>query len=61
MYENSVVEALEEEWVGSIVEVKYNAVIESETKDKKSLFLPRFVTKRHDKDVADTLKKIEKS
>jgi len=59
MWEDSVVEALEDEWVGSIVEVKYNAVIESETKDKKSLFLPRFVTKRHDKDVADTLKKIE--
>jgi ATP-dependent DNA ligase len=59
IYEESVVEALEDEWVGSIVEVKYNAVIESETKDKKSLFLPRFIAKRADKDVADTLKKIE--
>lgn len=47
-------------WVGSIVEVLYNAKIKSKGKDTWSLFLPRVsvVGKRFDKNVANTLEEL---
>lgn len=44
--------------IGKIVTVQYNAVIEDKKTKVKSLFLPRFVEFRSDKDVADTYDKI---
>jgi DNA ligase-1 len=42
------------DWIGRIVEVKYNERISSRTRtDVDSLFLPRFVELREDKDAAN--------
>ena len=41
--------------VGKIVSVKYNEIIDSDSGEVKSLFLPRFVEVRLDKDVPDNL------
>ena len=43
------------EFLGKIVAVKYNALIEDKKTDQKSLFLPVFMEIREDKTVADTL------
>lgn len=48
-----------EEWLGAIVTVKANAVMYPvKPGEKHSLFLPRFVERRHDKSVADTLQRV---
>ncbi len=44
-----------ETYIGKIVEVMYNQKITSKGKEKTSLFLPRFLTVRTDKLVANTL------
>ena len=44
-----------EYYLGAIVEVMYNQVITSKGKDTASLFLPRLMQVRFDKDVANTL------
>jgi len=46
-------------YLGKIITVKFNEVIDSKTSDKYSLFLPRFVEIREDKTEADTLDKIQ--
>lgn len=43
---------------GKIIEVQANDVITSKTKETASLFLPRFIVVREDKNVADTLDRI---
>ena len=43
------------EFIGKIVAVKYNALIDDKKTGQKSLFLPVFVEIRDDKTVADTL------
>lgn len=45
---------------GKIITVKFNEAIQSESKDTYSLFLPRFVEIRHDKNEADDLETIKK-
>jgi hypothetical protein len=42
-------------FIGQIVAVKYNALIDDKKTGQKSLFLPVFVEIREDKKVADTL------
>lgn len=49
----------QDKYKDKILEVKFNEVIYSETKDKPSLYLPVFVEIRDDKDIADTLEYIE--
>jgi DNA ligase-1 len=49
------------DWLGSIVTVKYNQLIDSKELEEKSLFLPRFVEKRNDKHKADSLEIIMKT
>lgn len=41
--------------VGKIVSVKYNEIIDSDSGDVKSLFLPRFIEVRLDKEIPDNL------
>ena len=41
--------------IGRVVEVMYNAIISDKNKTVKSLFLPRFLSLREDKNVANTL------
>jgi DNA ligase-1 len=41
--------------IGKIIEVKYNSIIQSKNKNTYSLFLPRFVKFRFDKDETDTI------
>lgn len=48
-----------EEYVGKIITVKFNELITSEQKDTVSMFLPRFLEIRDDKDVADSLEYIK--
>ena len=43
------------EFIGRIIAVKYNMIIDNASKNGKTLFLPRFVEIREDKDIADTL------
>jgi ATP-dependent DNA ligase len=43
------------EFIGRIIAVKYNMIINNASKNGKTLFLPRFVEIREDKDIADTL------
>lgn len=45
--------------IGSIVEIKYNEVIDSKANDTLSLFLPVYIQTRNDKTVADNLKDIQ--
>lgn len=48
------------DWIGRIVEVRYNERISSRDRtDTDSLFLPRFVELREDKDVADSSAEIK--
>lgn len=46
------------EYIGKIITVKYNEKITKKDSDEVSLFLPRFVEIRIDKDTADTLDRI---
>lgn len=46
------------EYIGKIITVKYNEKITNKDSDAFSLFLPRFVEVRADKDTADTLDRI---
>ena len=48
-----------EQYLGKIITVLYNEVISSGGKDRLSLFLPRFVEIRFDKDTADTVKRLK--
>jgi ATP-dependent DNA ligase len=41
--------------INQIVEVKYNEIIKQKNSHVRSLFLPVFITIRHDKDTVDTL------
>lgn len=43
-----------ENWIGRVITVKFNEVIDDKHGGKYSLFLPRFVEKREDKLTADT-------
>lgn len=45
-------------WIGRIVTVRYNERIKSKTSKVESLFLPRFVCLREDKDVANSAAEI---
>ena len=45
-------------WLGSIVTIKAFDIIES-SKDNYTLYLPRFIEKRVDKDTADSLDRIK--
>ena len=46
------------EYIGKIITVKYNEKISKKDSDEVSLFLPRFLEVRADKDTADTLDRI---
>jgi DNA ligase-1 len=48
-----------EDWIGSIISIKFNSLIQKKVGGVFSLFLPRFVEKREDKTVADTLEYIK--
>lgn len=45
-------------FLGKIIEVKYNDIIKSKDKDEYSLFLPRFIKIRDDKDTANSIDEI---
>ena len=45
--------------IGQVVTVGYNEIITSKSKEKASLFLPRFIAVRVDKVVANTLKELK--
>ena len=49
---------VKKDFLGKIVEVKYNDIIKSKGKDEMSLFLPRFIKLRDDKDQANSIEEI---
>ena len=51
-------EEVSKNYLGKIVEVKYNQIIKSKGKDEMSLFLPRLVCIRNDKDTANSIDEI---
>ena len=51
-------EEVSKNYLGKIVEVKYNQIIKSKGKDEMSLFLPRLVCVRNDKDTANSIEEI---
>ena len=51
-------EEVSKNYLGKIVEVKYNQIIKSKGKDEMSLFLPRLVRIRNDKDTANSIDEI---
>ena len=51
-------EEVSKNYLGKIVEVKYNQLIKSKGKDEMSLFLPRLVRVRNDKDTANSIDEI---
>ena len=51
-------EEVSKNYLGKIVEVKYNQIIKSKGKDEMSLFLPRLVCIRNDKDTANSIEEI---
>ena len=51
-------EEVSKSYLGKIVEVKYNQIIKSKGKDEMSLFLPRLVCVRNDKDTANSIDEI---
>lgn len=54
-------ESVREDWLSDmpkVVTVRYNSRIRSKGADHESLFLPRIIARRDDKDFADTLKKM---
>jgi ATP-dependent DNA ligase len=48
-----------DKYLDSIATIRYNAIIDAKDRDVKSLFLPRFVTWRLDKDTANTMLEIK--
>lgn len=50
----------DDDWVGGIIAVKYNELITDKKTGTYSLFLPRYVEDRLDKDQADTLEYLQK-
>lgn len=48
-----------EDWVGSIVTVRYNEVIKNRNSDTYALFLPRFIEERFDKKVANSFEELK--
>jgi len=52
-------ENIKEDIIGSIITVQYNQIIDSKNKDTKSLFLPRFVEIRLDKNVANNINELK--
>lgn len=52
------VTANREAYIGRVAKVRYNGIITAKDSDTYSLFLPRFVEFREDKNEADTLQKI---
>jgi hypothetical protein len=57
---DEIVNSGQDSYIGKIVKVRYNAVISKKDSDIKSLFLPRFIQVRFDKNEADTLEMIIK-
>ena len=51
-------EEVSKNYLGKIVEVKYNQIIKSKGKDEMSLFLPRLVCIRNDKSTANSIDEI---
>ena len=51
-------EEVSKNYLGKIVEVKYNQIIKSKGKDEMSLFLPRLVCIRDDKNTANSIEEI---
>lgn len=51
-------EEVSKNYLGKIVEVKYNQLIKSKGKDEMSLFLPRLVRVRNDKSTANSIEEI---
>ena len=51
-------EEVSKNYLGKIVEVKYNQIIKSKGKDEMSLFLPRLVCVRNDKSTANSIDEI---
>ena len=51
-------EEVSKNYLGKIVEVKYNQIIKSKGKDEMSLFLPRLVRVRNDKSIANSIEEI---
>lgn len=51
-------EEVSKNYLGKIVEVKYNQLIKSKGKDEMSLFLPRLVCIRNDKNTANSIEEI---
>ena len=51
-------EEVSKNYLGKIVEVKYNQIIKSKSKDEMSLFLPRLVCIRNDKSTANSIEEI---
>ena len=51
-------EEVSKNYLGKIVEVKYNQIIKSKGKDEMSLFLPRLVCIRNDKSTANSIEEI---
>ena len=51
-------EEVSKNYLGKIVEVKYNQIIKSKGKDEMSLFLPRLVRIRNDKSTANSIDEI---
>ena len=49
---------VKKDFLGKIVEVKYNDIIKSKGKEEISLFLPRFIKIRDDKDQANSIEEI---
>jgi len=47
--------------IGRIAAIEYNELVKSKNSDTYSLFLPRFIELRDDKDVADDLTKLQES
>lgn len=46
-------------WIGSIITVRYNEVIKDKKSEKYSLFLPRFIERRFDKKVANKFEELK--
>ena len=51
-------ESVKSRYLGEIVEVMYNAIIEDKNSNTKSLFLPRLLKVRKDKSVANKLSEV---
>ena len=52
-------EHADESIIGKVITVKHNGLITSKSNTHSSLYLPRFVEIRYDKDEADTITKIK--